>query len=305
MEINTIQKKNWNAFVIAKNGSFLQSFEWGELQKKLGNKVFYLKEGNTFVLVIKHKLPFGFWNYLYIPYNSVIQGPSLRKLAKQEKAIFVRVEPYQNIDILKFKNIKISPTRLQPQKTLILDLKPEEQEILQNFPKATRYSIRTSEKKGVTVEFKDEYTPEFYKLLLQTADKSKFKPHAEEHYKRFFDVASTDFKVKMCLANYQNKVVAASIMIMFGNRATYLHATSDKSLSSLQAPTFLIWEQIKLAKSTGCQEFDLWGIDEKKWPGVTSFKKSFGGKEFKYPQTIDIVYKKFWYLLYKMIKKIK
>lgn len=303
MEINTIQKNNWNAFVMADNGSFLQSFEWGQLQEKLGNKVFYLKEGSAIALVIKHRLPFGLGSYLYIPYGNYFK--EIDKVAEQEKSIFLRVEPKKNFDILKFQNVKISPVRLQPQKTLLLDLKPSEKEILENFPKATRYSIRTAEKKGVVIEFQDAYTPEFYKLLLETADKAKFTPHTEEHYERFFDISNTDFKVKMCLAKYQGKMVAASIMIMFGGRATYLHATSDKSLSSLQAPTFLIWEQIKLAKRNSCLVFDLWGIDEKKWPGVTNFKKSFGGGEVEYPQTIDIIYKKICYLLYRIVKKIK
>ncbi|MBU1323407.1 peptidoglycan bridge formation glycyltransferase FemA/FemB family protein, partial [Patescibacteria group bacterium] len=47
-------------------------------------------------------------------------------------------------------------------------------------------------------------------------------------------------------------------------------------------PTLLVWEAIKLAKKLGCKRFDFEGIDDKRWPGFTRFKKSFGGIEIEY-----------------------
>jgi len=317
MEINFVdksQKQGWNVFVVQNKGSFLQSFEWGKFQELVGNKVFRIqaKEGSQILaqaLVVEHKFPSFNKSYFYIPYGPCFTNEKalellfqdIKKLSKQYGTIFLRVEPITKLA----ETAKKAQRRIQPQKTLVLDIRKSEDEILQGFPKGTRYSIRQAEKKGVSVEFRDEYTPEFYQLMNKTSDRSNFTPHSEKYYKGFFASTSEDFKVKMCLVKHQEKIISASMMILFNKRATYLHATSDKEFNSMQGPTFLMWEQIKLAKRMGCETFDFWGIDEKKWPGVTSFKKSFGGKEIEYPQGMDISYKKIWYLVYKIAKKIK
>ena len=70
------------------------------------------------------------------------------------------------------------------------------------------------------------------------------------------------------------------------------------------APYLLQWEQIKEAKKRGCIEYDFWGIDDKKWPGVTRFKKGFGGQEITYPGAFDLIFQPIWYRLYKIAKRI-
>ena len=70
------------------------------------------------------------------------------------------------------------------------------------------------------------------------------------------------------------------------------------------APYLLQWQQILEAKKRGCAEYDFWGINEKKWPGVTRFKKGFSGKEVGYPGAFDLIFQPIWYSLYKIVKKI-
>jgi lipid II:glycine glycyltransferase (peptidoglycan interpeptide bridge formation enzyme) len=71
------------------------------------------------------------------------------------------------------------------------------------------------------------------------------------------------------------------------------------------APHLLHWEIIRQAKQLGYHFYDFWGIDEKKWPGLTRFKKGFGGKIIEYPGTFDLVFNKFWYQLYRLGKIFK
>jgi len=71
------------------------------------------------------------------------------------------------------------------------------------------------------------------------------------------------------------------------------------------APHLLQWEQIREAKRYGCSEYDFWGIDEKKWPGVTRFKRGFGGREIKYIGTWDFALDKKWYLLYRGAQRFR
>ena len=74
------------------------------------------------------------------------------------------------------------------------------------------------------------------------------------------------------------------------------------------APYLLHWEALKEAKKRGCQFYDFWGIDHKRWPGLTRFKNSFGGEIISYPGSFDFVISSKWYFLYqlgKLIKKFK
>jgi lipid II:glycine glycyltransferase (peptidoglycan interpeptide bridge formation enzyme) len=71
------------------------------------------------------------------------------------------------------------------------------------------------------------------------------------------------------------------------------------------APYLLQWEIIKKAKAAGCKYYDFFGIDEKKWPGVTRFKHGFSGEEIKYPGTFDMIFNLTSYNLYRILRAIR
>ncbi len=319
----------WNDFLIKNNGHFLESFEWGEFQKALGKKVWRLvvKEGSETLavcLIIKQALPLG-KSFFYIPFGPVFKAglsngqisdivcqilEKMKEIAKPEKAIFLHLEPYLQCLGVGHLNIQIgrivkSIKDIQPKRTIVLDLDKSEPELLQGFLQKARYNIHLAERKGVKVRAQDEYHPQFYQLLKQTADKNVFRLFKEEHYRKLFDVASENFKVKMFLAEYQNKIIGAYILVIFGKMAVCLHGASDKNYRQLKAVNLLQWERIRYAKRAGCEQIDFWGIDEKKWSGITYFKKTFGGKEITHPQRYDIVFQKGWYKIYKVASRIK
>ena len=88
------------------------------------------------------------------------------------------------------------------------------------------------------------------------------------------------------------------------NTAYYLHGAMDREYKSLMAPYFMHWEIIKKLKVEGCKLYDFWGIDAKKWPGVTRFKLGWGGDQKEYPGSFDLVISKFWYFIYGLARKI-
>jgi len=291
-------REDWNQFVTENNGSFLQSYEWAEFQKKCGKKAFRFKVDGLQAVLIKEKFSF------YIPYGPVVTDkdalPRLFAQAKNDCA-FLRIEPYINLDF-DFKHF--STRRSQPQKTLILDLKKSEQEILAGFQKTARYNVGLAQRRGVKVLIKNEYNPEFYRILKLTAKRDNFKPFNESHYKNLFDVKSDDFNVKMFLGEFEEKIIAAYILVVFGNRATALHGSFNTDYKKLKPANLLTWERIKYAKERGCKIFDFWGIDKKRWPGFTEFKKSFGGKEFEYPKGVEVVFNPLKYQAYRILRKI-
>lgn len=278
--------------------SFLQSQEWAEFQKSLGRKVWQVDN----ILFIKHNLPLN-KNYLYSPhcegrFLSESFLSKIKEIAKKEGSIFFKVEPI-NIDKKLLKEFKKS-TNIQFQKTLILDITKLEQELLKQMHHKTRYNIKLAEKKGIEIKKDKNKFEDFWKLLKHTAEKGDFHTHLKEHYKKMLNIPG----IELFIAVYKNEVIAANIVLFHNKIAIYLHGASDYKYRNLMAPHLLQWRQILEAKKKGCIEYDFWGLNEKKWPGVTRFKKGFSGKEISYPGAYDLVFQSVWYKIYKLARKI-
>ncbi|MCX6738413.1 MAG: peptidoglycan bridge formation glycyltransferase FemA/FemB family protein [Candidatus Parcubacteria bacterium] len=318
------ESRDWNRFLSENNGSFLQSFEWGEFEHSLGKNIWRIriKEGEKIVsqsLIIEEIFPLKKKTCLYIPFGPVLNLglmpdeqqetigvilDQVKIIAKKQGSVFLKIEPNTELIFPKNSVITVPNKRIQPQRTLILNLLESEQEIFENFSSKTRYNIRLAEKKGVRIKFEEKYHKEFYRLIKGTSERDNFTPFREEHYKKLFDVSSDDFKVKLCLAEYENKIIASYILILFNKTATGLHGANDWQYRALKPANFLQWERIKLVKNLGYEKFDFWGVDDNKWKGITDFKRGFGGKEVIYPQSKDIVFQKGWYKLYNVARKI-
>jgi len=336
-----ITKEKWNKFIIENNGLFLQSFEWGEFQESLGRKIWRLgdcKEGAA--LVIKYDLPMG-KNYLYCPGGPVINeklktenGKSQFKMqnfleevaniAKKEKSIFLKIEPFVEKELGVELQYRSSTPNLWRKsdggqrilQTLVLDLIKSEEDILAGMKQKTRYNIKLAEKHGVSIKISEnpkEDFEKFWQLAEQTSKRDGFGIHNEEYYKEQvcanfgrINIESADcanLKIKLFLAEHKGKVIAANIVVFFGGRVIYQHGASSNEHRNLMAPYLLQWAQIKEAKKRGCKIYDFWGISESKWPGVTRFKKGFGGEEIFYTGTYDYVFDKMWYWAYRFAKK--
>ena len=336
MKIVEIKDKNkYNNFIKQqKHSQFLQSWEWGKIQEKFGFSIYKVgvEKNNELIavaLLIKKKLFFNKY-YFSCPYGPIYNNNEIflellneiKKIAKKEKVIFLRAEPVDKI-----KN-SIKTIDIQPKKTLVLNLTKPEDELLKKMKQKTRYNIKLAEKKGIkiVVETKNfssknlaSQNPasknptsdfeKFWEIMQTTSKRNKFRLHPKNYYKQMLsaggDEENNDLKIKLFLAKYNNKIIAVDIVCFFGNTATYLHGASLNEFRKVMAPNLLQWHVIKLAKAQGYKYYDFYGIDEQKWQGVTKFKKGFGGEEIVYPGTYDLVYNKFLYNIYTLLRKIK
>jgi lipid II:glycine glycyltransferase (peptidoglycan interpeptide bridge formation enzyme) len=311
---------------------FLESWSWGEIRKAEGQKVLRIGARESgpngpvkaAATLIKTSL-FGSYFYWYSPRGPVGEGKAKEFLLEAVKnldprAIFWRFEPeplfkpsslssegIKIADEIKVKEgkIKIKKTlNLQPAQTLFLDLSRSEEELLAAMRQKTRYNIRLAEKKGVTVNgggLKD--MAELQRLLRLTGERDKFRLHSRRHYENLLKTGGG--VIKLFLARYQEKNIAAALVSFFGGRATYLHGASDNASREVMAPHSLQWEIIKRAKKAGYKYYDFYGLDAVKWPGVTRFKLGFGGRTVGYPGTFDAVYRPVIYNFYQLARKLK
>jgi len=285
--------------------TFLQSPEWENFQRSVGRETRRI-EGQ---LIIQHKLPFGF-NYLYSPRPHINNADSFLSktelIAKEEKAIFLKIDPDEEFKGLKFKSLKVSRP-IQPQKTIILDLAKSEEELLSTMHEKTRYNLRLAERREVEIACSGDFE-KFWELLLETARRDRFRTHEKRYYEKLLAVKSENFSNELFFAEYQGKIIAAALINFYetGSHriATYLYGASSREHKEVMAPHLLHWHIIRRAKKLGFLFYDLWGIDEKHWPGLTRFKKGFGGKVVEYPAAVDIIYRPIEYFFYRFVRKI-
>lgn len=320
LEVKIVDDKiKWNNFLLnqpTQAGIFLQSAEWLDFQENFGHKIYRLGltddtgTPQSICGVILNNLPLN-KKYFYIPHGPIGKPEELIdeiiKIARKKNTIFLRLDPpsvQSKIQDAKYKILNTSP--VQPKRILVLDLTKSEDELLAAMHEKTRYNIRLAEKKNLAL--KNETFNDFWKLTEETTARDKFRPHPKKYYETMLGSVrgdgKTDMRVELKIVYSDNTPLAAAIIGYFGDTATYLHGASSQEYRNLMAPYFLHWEIIKEAKKLGYKFYDLGGIDEIKWPGVTRFKKGFGGFEINYPGTFDLPINKLWYRIYNLARKI-
>ncbi len=312
-------REKYNNFIIAqKQAQFLQSWEWGEFQESAGNKIlrFGIKDGDKLLVVftvIEKRLALGmrYWYSPRIDLQLQIKDyelffDELKKIAKENKIIFFRFDPLSQFKIQNSK-FKIERTLdVQPKKTLILDISKPEKELLKDMHQKTRYNIRLAKRKGVVVtEASDNDFEEWWGIIQETSQRDGFRLHQKDYYKKQLQIKNKELQIKLIVAKYKDKIIAGNIVSFFGDMATYVHGASSSENRNVMAPYLLQWCSIQEAKRKGCKYYDFYGIDEKKWPGVTRFKKGFSGEEINYPGTFDLIFSKTWYNVYKLIRRLR
>ena len=312
-------------------GTFLQSTEWLDFQRFLGREVFTYDENGLTAGIVRRDIqlrknylvighgPLADFNQMTGGINNVFKNfvQELRHLAKKEKSIFVHAEPlYDSVaQELVRAGFKKAKHELQPHKTVINDLVKSEEEILAGAAHGTRYSLRVAQRNNVRVAETDDIEI-FIKLLKKTAQRQKFGVHPKEYYQKFFeyfrpkaprlpagrDQPRAGLQARLFVAYHNDEPLAAALILIWQDTAYYLHGASDYEQKNLRAPNLLHWDIMRHLKSEGVKHYDWWGVDSKKWPGVTEFKLGWGGQVVERPGSFDLTISWFWSLMYRLVK---
>lgn len=325
MQIKEVKIKDiWEGFFKKiKEKTFLQSWYWGEFQKRLGEKIWRFGIYNSnqqpatsnqqmigTALVIKIRAKRG--NFLFLPHGPVLKQQSmnskqrvlkillgrLKKIAKDEKVNFIRIAPIwertkENIKIFKDLGFKNAPIHIHPEITWQLDIKKGEEEIFKNMRKTTRYLIRKAQKEKVKTFFsKDSGDINlFFKLYRETAKYHHFVPFSFAFLKKEFEAFLPE-NALLFFGKWEEEILSSALILFWQEIAYYHQGASAKKFPKIPASYLLQWEVIKEAKRRKCRLYNFWGIapGEKKshpWYGLTLFKEGFGGEKREYVRTQD------------------
>ena len=303
--------------------SLLQDAEWGELKSGFGWTPAYVRAGSAGAMVLFRSLPLGL-TIGYIPRGPVGRDfsalwPEVHALCRKHHAVFLRVEPDFWQDTAEAVALGASMegfvpafATVQPPRTVLIPLDGTEDEWLARMNQKTRYNIRLSQKKDLTVE-ETEDTAVFHGLMTLTGSRDAFGVHSEAYYRKCLDCFSEGKKGRILLVRYQGKPLGAIMLFIEGKRGYYLYGASSNEERN-RMPNYLVqWTAMKICKEAGCTEYDLWGIPDEDeetleaqfqdrhdglWQ-VYRFKRGFGGKVLRTMGSFDYVYMP---LLYRAVK---
>ena len=297
-------------------GAFLQSYEWGLFQEALGRpvrRVYEKSAAGTFLgLFIDISLAAG------IQYTTSPKGPLgdvkendlLSKLREvHNRAIFMRIEPAQDVSFTHADDV-------QPHSTILIDLHKSLEDIYAEMKPKTRYNVRLGERKGVEMR---ELHPvkefdSFWLLMQQTAVRDHIRLHPVSYYRTLLKAMSqkNGAQAKLVGAYYDNRLLAANMIVDFAGTRTYLHGATSNLHRNVMAQYVLHAKLIEQAKIEGLNTFDFWGVvsedEEEKghsWAGISRYKRSFGGTFVEMPGTFDVVISPLKYELYRIVRRLR
>lgn len=318
------------------NKTFLHSWSWGEFQKSLGNKIWrygvFSKEKKIIgvALIIKIKAKRG--TYLLCPHGPYILDEKaypfffskIKELAKKEKAVCVRIAPFiertdKNIKLFTENKAIRSPLHTHAERTWVLDITPNEETLLKNMRKTTRYCIKKAIKEeGLVIKTKNKISEKDIStyLMLQEDTKKRhgWTPYSRKYIEEQTKIFSKHNEVSIITAEYNNEPLASAIIFYWQKIGFYFHGASSSKDHKINAPYLIQWEAIKEGKRRGCSLYNFWGIadlDEvpksHPWYGITLFKKGFGGFEQRLVYSFDfpVSYKYFFTYAIEKIRKWK
>ncbi len=292
-------KENWDRFVeTTEGGSFVQSWAWSEFMSTQKEKVWrYLIESDDkivavmFLFLSRLKLK---QTLLYSPKGPIISTEIERakawdlfmttvdQIADEEKALTFQLDPETSdvtwCQLFDQAGLVKSKIDIQPRHTLILDIRKSEEDLLKQMHQKTRYNINLAHKKMIKVRVDNKDDKNLIELLKKTEERQRIQLFGADYFKKLLQCPL----VKLYLADYAGKTIAANVMIFWNHTATYLFGASDYEARALMAPYLLQWQAMKDAKDSGMWFYDFWGAapenakgQEMSWAGFTRFKKGF------------------------------
>jgi lipid II:glycine glycyltransferase (peptidoglycan interpeptide bridge formation enzyme) len=305
----------------------LQTAAWGDLKAAFGWSVERIEEQGRSVQILLRRFPLGH-SLAYVPKGpgpGELQSllPLLDALCRRQRAFALKIEPDSPEDPtlsadLTAQGFLPSAHEIQPRRTLVIDLRGSEEEILARMHQKTRYNVRLAARKGVSVRPWQDLAA-FGSMMLATAERDRFGAHVPSYYKKAYELFHPEGACELLVAEFEGEPLASLMIFAHGARAWYLYGASTPKERN-RMPTYLLqWEAMLWARERGCTSYDLWGVPDAEldtledqfagrsdglW-GIYRFKRGFGGRLVRSIGAWDRPYRRTIYQLYRIATTLR
>lgn len=168
-----------------------------------------------------------------------------------------------------------------------------EAELLARFHPKTRYNIRLSRRRGVSVRVGSlSDLPVFCSMMEETARRDGFCARSQEFYGAF--LCSAGKNARLLLAEKNGQILAGAIEMILGRKAWYVYGCSFTQGRGDMPNYLLQWEMMRHALGQGCSVYDFRGVEGDPVPenphyGLHRFKQGFDARFVEYAGQMDLV----------------
>lgn len=297
-ELTEVDRPQWDRLNQSLASScFMQSWAWSTFKQREGYQIF------RYGLFADEKLVGGSIFYCYPqsaqPRLLVAPGaPSFlpgfeqegmhlllaaaQTIAQSYGAIALRIEPLLSEKPSYLQNFVRAPVDSLPSETLLIDLRPTEAEILSAMKPKGRYNIQLSHRHGVKTLFTQDSQaiPKFYDVFWNTVNRQQFLGEPYSFFINLCQILFATDNAEIGLATWHDQILAAVLIVYWGDRATYLYGGRNAIHPQVMASYGLHWAAMQRAKARGCRVYDFYGyttIANHSYAKFSQFKRQFGG----------------------------
>ncbi|MBQ2691474.1 MAG: peptidoglycan bridge formation glycyltransferase FemA/FemB family protein [Clostridia bacterium] len=306
-------------------GHFLQSSRWGKVKSSWDWQAIAVRgedgkiKGAMSVLI--RKMPMVPYTLMYSGRGPVCDPhdketlheltEGLKVLAKKHRSYAVKMDPdilssdeefIANMQELGYKRHFGSKNfeGVQPGYVFRLNVKDKtEDELLGAFHSKTRYNLRLSVRKGVTVKLVqphelDAELTHFSAIMDETGTRDGFIVRPKEYFASIMKELGENARLYM--AYWDERPIAGTLAIWFGNKVWYLYGASSNAYRNVMPNYQLQWEMIRWSLEKNCDIYDFRGVSGDTSPenplhGLYLFKKGFSGDFTEFCGEFEMVFK--------------
>jgi len=164
----------------------------------------------------------------------------------------------------------------------LLYLNSDEQKLFASLSSNTKRNIKKALTENLKIEISSskKAMEDYYMLNLITRKRHGLPPQPFKFFKNLFDMIINTGKGKICLASYDNKIIAGAVYLHFGKKVLYKYGASDLSFQNLRANNLVMWEAIRHYAALGYEEF-YFGKTEPENDGLRRFKNGWNTVEYE------------------------
>lgn len=310
----TPSHEGWNdALSHFPEANLLQSWQWGEANTELGHRVIRqiitANDGSVigaYSCIVKDakrgrylEIPGGpllDWKNQKLVETAVVQ---LRTLARKHNCVFIRLRTQlpdvpEHHEIMQKIYAKPSLIHVTADHTAIVNLARSEADLLAAMRQQTRYEIRRSKKREISVERVDpiKYIETFHNMQTETAKRQQFYAPSLQYLETICKAFGDD--AHMYRAAKHDTLLNLALVLRFGGEVAYFEAASTADARKEPGAYAIIWRIMQDAKKQNIATLNLWGTaplhaTRHRYAGVTTFKRGFGGRDVAYLPAHDIV----------------
>lgn len=324
-----------DAFVLNQpNGHFMQASAWGRVKREWPWTGLILRDSNGRILgtiaLLRHDVHRLHASLFYAPRGPIVRPGDIWTLsrlleeaaawAKAQGGYLLRIDPEiaeqdRNFTrLVKSKGFHVNQaldfSLFQPRLCYVSDLAGKDETTLESiYRRSTRLNVHKAKRSALTVRLGTvDDLDNFCRMMEKTGTKNGFTPRSQAYFQSFLNGLGNH--AKLFLAELNERPVAASISVTFGQTCSFCYSCSEEAGDKLHANELLQWAMQADAIAQGCTRFDFRGVEglpEESNPhyGLHHYKQGFGAEFNAYVGQLDLPLRPAVYALTQFVLRLR